>query len=353
MKLLEHQGKELFHTYGIPIPKSILLEKKMAEIPIYFPAVLKAQVPVHNRKQYGGVIVVKDKAGFMHEQKKLFATSILGIFPEKILVEEYVPAARELYVSFSYNHEAPVLAISLRGGSGISDAVTIPLNPLVKINKKILKKLCEPHVGHMRDTLLDCIIRLSKLFYDEKALLAEINPLFELKDGSYIAGDAKVMLDDNVVGKGKRAHIELPGDIAVIASGGGASMLCLDMLIDCGGKPANYVEYSGNPPAEIVEEITYTILSKKNLKGAWIVGGTANFTDIYETLSGFARGLKRIVPKPTFPIVVRRDGPRVDEAFAMLNALAKKEKYSLYLYGHDVSMCESAKRIVTLSYKQT
>ncbi|MBI2065880.1 MAG: hypothetical protein HYT68_02330 [Candidatus Zambryskibacteria bacterium] len=177
------------------------------------------------------------------------------------------------------------------------------------------------------NALVKIIQKLWKLFISEYALIAEINPLFKVADGEFIAGDAKVILDDEKLNPGERRFIELGGDIAILASGGGASLLNIDALLRFGGKPANYTEYSGNPPAELVKDLTKRVLDRRGLKGCWVIGGTANFTDIYETMRGFAEGLKEIKPKPKYPIVIRRDGPRQEEAFLMLRELAQEQAY--------------------------
>jgi len=167
-----------------------------------------------------------------------------------------------------------------------------------------------------------------------------------LPDGGVIAGDAKVVRDDALAEGAARPFVSLGGDIAIIASGGGASMLNIDILMSVGGKPANYVEYSGNPPASVVEELTLKVLGQPGLRGVWVVGATANFTDIYETMSGFVAGLRRVVPKPSYPIVIRRDGPRQTEAKAMLEQVAKEEGYDMHVYGPELSMSESAAELL-------
>ena len=88
--------------------------------------------------------------------------------------------------------------------------------------------------------------------------------------------------------------MELDGDIAVLASGGGVSLTSMDALIQAGGKPANYVEYSGNPPRDKVKKLTIVTLSREGLNGCLVIGGTANFTDVFETLAGFKDGFEEI-----------------------------------------------------------
>ncbi|MDO8473971.1 MAG: ATP citrate lyase citrate-binding domain-containing protein [bacterium] len=343
MKLFEYQGKDLFKKYGIQVPHSVLLDKPMEGISLGFPVVAKSQVLSGDRKKKGGIRIIETKEQLPGELNTLFKTEIDGALPGHVLVEERIEYLKEWYVSFTYDTDkrCPVIAVSGKGGMGVDSATIVELQWLQ---------------GHWGLPSLDAPFRevaqkLLNLFEQEHALLAEINPLFELDNGVFIAGDAKVILDDNVVDPLFRPFLDLPGDIAILASGGGASLINLDALILAGGKPANYVEYSGNPPASIVEELTVKVLSKPGLRGCWTVGGTANFTDIFETLSGFVRGLRRVTPKPTYPIVIRRDGPRQKEAFEMLERIAKEEGYDFHIFGPETPMAESAKIVVQLAYK--
>ncbi len=124
-------------------------------------------------------------------------------------------------------------------------------------------------------------------------------------------------------------------------------MVALDGVLATGGAPANYTEYSGNPPAEKVYKLTKIVLSKKGLNGLLVAGAIANFTDIYETLRGFAEALKEV--KPKFPIVIRRAGPRDKEAFEMLREAAKKDGFDFHLFGPETPIDEAAETIVKLA----
>ncbi|OGE08000.1 hypothetical protein A3I53_03740 [Candidatus Curtissbacteria bacterium RIFCSPLOWO2_02_FULL_40_13b] len=237
------------------------------------------------------------------------------------------------------------------------------------------------------DNFIDFCQRLWDAFTRFDCRLVEINPL-AVVDNKLIAIDAKVILDDNglarhkdldVTSKGAisaiptereleakkidsddyrgsagSTFIELGGDIAILASGGGASLLVMDSLIAAGGKPANYTEYSGNPPLEKVEKLTKITLSRENLCGCLVAGAVANFTDIYETLSGFIRGLKAVRPKPSYPIVIRRGGPRQEEAYKYLSEFSKKEGFDIHLFGPATPISVACKTMVELSnaYKE-
>ncbi len=352
MKLFEYQGKELFKKYGIQTPKSELISRETKSTSLKFPLVLKSQVLSGDRRKKGGVLFAKSKSDFETQKNRIFQTEIDGQFPKECLVEEKIEFEKELYVSFSYdtNTRMPTLSLSQKGGSGIKKASTFPIDTFWGLPDFLLRNIFLKAGFSQNAAIQNTVKSLWDLFHKERALLVEINPLFELKNGTYVAGDAKIILDDNVVNPSFRPYLDLPGDIAVLASGGGASLINLDALMKEGGRPANYVEYSGNPPASVVKELTIKVLSRKGLKGCWVVGGTANFTDIYETLLGFTQGLGTIKPKPKYPIVIRRDGPRQKEAFEMLREVAKKEKYDFHLYGPETPMSKSAKIMVKLAY---
>jgi len=160
--------------------------------------------------------------------------------------------------------------------------------------------------------------------------------------------EAKKIDENDYRGTAGSAYFDLPGDIAILASGGGGSLTAMDALIAAGGHPANYTEYSGNPPKEKVEKLTQIVLSRENLNGLWIVGAVANFTNIYETLSGFLEALRKVTPKPMYPIVIRRGGPHDKEAFDMLRTV---KDFDFHLYNEETSITKSAKIMADLAQR--
>lgn len=346
--LLEHEGKDLFKKYGISVPRSSLVTREDGITDVPLPFFLKSQVKTSDRKKHGGIVRVGNEKEFEQAKKDIFSASIQGMLPEVLLAEEEVKFAGEYYASitFSGDTQSPVVSFSKEGGTGIDSAAKVPVPVLLGMTDFVIRDLLSIARVPYAAPIADVLRKLWDLFREEKLLLAEINPLFLIADGTLVAGDAKIIRDIP-----KRAFLDLGGDVGILASGGGASMLNMDILGRAGGKPANYVEYSGNPPASLVEELTIKVLSKKGLRGAWVIGGTANFTDIYETLRGFASGLEKVEPKPKYPIVIRRDGPRQKEAFEMLTTFAKEKGFDLHIFGPEKSMAESAKILVKLMKK--
>ncbi len=377
MILYEHEGKTLLQFAGITVPKSQLLTKENESVTMFLPCVLKAQTLSGKRAKAGWIIKVGDKKEILPALHRLFGQSINGELIKNVLVEEQIQYEEEWYVSFSYNPETrcPVIIVSSDGGSGVEEQ-----EKMKEIFETDIRISSLPAIGGLPAMLMSTLF---KLFLDQDCLLLEINPLVKTSVG-WMALDAKIKLDDNASnrhpewaytprltsghqitdreiaakqidqddhrGTAGSSYLDLDGDIAVLASGGGASLVAMDALIAAGGRPANYTEYSGNPPREKVIKLTKIVLSKPGLHGLWIVGALANFTDIYETLSGIISGLrqaeKSLGRKFDFPIVIRRGGPYDEKAFAMLKEV---KDFDLTIYGPTISIAESAKAVVQLS----
>lgn len=365
MILYEFEAKTLLEAAGLAVPKSQLLSGPDEVLTLPIPVILKAQTLSGKRAQSGGIIEINEKKELSPVLNHLFE---LG----KVLVEELIEYDQAYYLSFSYDTDSRrlILAWSDEGGTDIENRKTNQigidiLNPNLPTDLPIPEEL---------------LARCLKIFLMEDCLLLEINPLVKV-GSTWVALDAKIKLDDAAMVRHKErqypprsiaghrlterevaarsidggdhrgtagsAYFDLEGDIAVLASGGGASLVAMDALIAAGGKPANYTEYSGNPPREKVERLTEIVLSKPGLSGLWIVGAVANFTDIYETISGIVDGLLAVRSKPglklDFPIVVRRGGPRAPEALAMLRNVSN---FNFIVAGPEQSIEQSAKVMV-------
>ncbi len=378
MILYEHEGKKIFQDAGISIPNGQIVTTTADSLSIPFPVVLKAQVLSGKRADAGGILFAKDKAEYDAGIVTLLQATINKEKVEQVLVEEMVDIKKEYYVSLTYDtsFRQPILTFSESGGTGIENrkSEVFPINPL------------DPLAGLTTPFEESFLKQLIAAFFEADALLMEINPLVVTSKGEWVALDAKVKLDDFAKPRHKewdysprsapghnptKGEIEAKkidegdyrgtagssyfdiegGDIAVLSSGGGVSLTALDSLINYGGKPANFTEYSGNPPKEKVAKLTKVVLDKPNINGLWVIGTVvANFTDIYVTLSGFIEGLKEteklLGAKFDFPIVIRRGGPRVEEAYEMLRGV---KDFDLHLQGEETSIAQSAKIMAELA----
>lgn len=390
MKLYEFEGHKIFAKAGISSPFFIvcsdLSEVEQARKRLKFPIVAKVQVLAGKRGKNGGVKVCANQKQLLEYCRQFFGKDFLGEQVRFIQLSQKADIEEENYISITYDTvlKIPFLLFSTKGGVDVEEIkknepdsiVRVDIDPFAGPDKKQLEKYSVP---------FDFAMRLWDVFWKYDARLVEVNPFAKIKGSELVAIDAKIILDDaglarhrdlDVLPKGAvsaipterelEAHeidaedyrgtagskfIEFDGDIAVLASGGGASLLVMDSLFDAGGEPANYTEYSGNPPREKVEKLTKIALSRKGLAGCLVAGAVANFTDIFETLSGFTEGLKQVKPKPEYPIVIRRGGPRQKEAYDMLEAFAKKEGFDIHLFGPETPISVAAKKMVELVNK--
>lgn len=388
MKLYEFEGHKILTRVGITSPFFVVVsdldELKQARKRLKFPIVVKVQVLSGKRGKSGGIKIVTIQKALIKFCKEMLGKEFNGEEVRFILLAEKVAIEKEYYTSITYDTalRMPFLLFSQRGGMDIEEVKRIDPDAIVRID-------FDPNVGPTKKDLekaqipVDFAQRLWDAFWRYDCRLVEVNPLAKLADGTFVAIDSKVILDDaglvrhrdmDVLAKGaigavpsKREleakkideedyrgtagsrFIELDGDIAILASGGGASLLVMDSVVASGGKPANYTEYSGNPPREKVEKLTRITLSRGGLSGCLVAGAVANFTDIYETLGGFVDGLRQIKPKVTFPIVVRRGGPRQKEAYEELSKIAKKEGFDIHLFGPETPISVACRKMVELS----
>lgn len=372
MNLYEFEGKNLFAKHGIAVPKGVVVWRGDDFVKAYEnlgvkDVVVKAQVLSGKRGKNNGIRFYSSAEDVKNACNELFNTSISGQYVSAILVEEKLNIAEEHYLSITYdtNQKQPILIYSAQGGMDIEDVA----------EEKIIKKSLdirnqEIKVGFpFADNLWQC-------FLQEDARVVEINPLVKDKNGQWFAADAKIALDEDAFYRHKEwenlaprtmlgrlpteretavkkidegegyyrgtagKYIEMDGNIAVLFSGGGASIANMDALIKAGLQPANYTEYSGNPPREKVYQLAKIVLSKPGLKGLWIAGGVANFTNIAETFNGITDALDEI--KPNYPIVVRRAGPNEEEGMRLMKECAERNNLKMKLFGKEVSMSATA-----------
>lgn len=372
MNLYEWEGKELLRKYGIKTPRGVLArsgeEAAAAYESLGMPqAVVKAQVLSGRRGKGGGIVFVDSPDEARSVAERLFSAEVCGQRATAVLVEERIAIEKEEYVSITYDTASrqPVLVTSKQGGMEI-EAVA---------DSAVRRRALDVRSEALREDGFFAE-ELWRLFLGEDARLTEINPIVRTHSGDWIAADAKIVLDDDAffrhadrdfeprtmmgrppterevavakIDEGETyyrgtagKYVELDGDVAVLFSGGGASISSMDALMQTGLRPANYTEYSGNPPRDKVAALARAVLSKPGLRGLWIAGGVANFTDIAETFAGIADALDEVRPK--YPIVVRRAGPNEAVGRRFVEECAKRNGLRIKIFGKEVSMSETAR----------
>ncbi|MDD1674470.1 MAG: succinate--CoA ligase subunit beta [Methanomicrobiales archaeon] len=288
MKLNEYEGKEIFRTYGIPVPKGMLIHRPddLADCrdALGDRLVLKAQVEVAGRGKAGG-IVMTDVAGSRQAAEALFAKKIKDIPVSAILAEEQLDIRKEYYLSVMIDRSAkcPIILFADAGG--------IDIETVARGNRGAVRTaLVSPLLGTLppfliRDLLSGApaeigaiISRLFTIFREKDAILAEINPL-ALTPAGAVAADAKIIIDDNALGRqGIRvnrdlaprerqaqeegfSYVELGGYIGVIGNGAGLTMATIDLIDRYHGKAANFLDVGGGADQERVKKAVQLVAS--------------------------------------------------------------------------------------------
>src|SRR5688572_4131021 len=209
MKLLEFQGKELFNSYGIRVPKSYLAKNieqaKIGSHEIGFPFVLKSQLTVGGRGKAGAILKCKNENELFEKFNELINKEVKGEKPKSILLEEMADIKREFYLSIFLNRTKRCYSIiaSSQGGVEIENVnnkviMDIPLEGIASITASEVGEKMGLNNSE-KNSFIDLILKLSRLVYDKEAELAEVNPLAMLNDGRFVALDAKVIIDDNAL----------------------------------------------------------------------------------------------------------------------------------------------------------
>lgn len=376
MNLYEWEGKKMFAKHGIAVPRGVVVRRGDDVAAVYSglgikDVVIKAQALSGKRGKNNGIKFCSTVETVAKAVSGLFVANICGQYVASVLIEEKLDIVEEHYLSITYdtNRKQPMLVYSARGGMDIEEAGQDNI-------EKMLLDARRRGIPLLGKEGLGVVDQLWKCFLQEDCRLVEINPLAKTTDGRWIAADAKIAVDDDAFFRHKEwaeleprtmlgrlptereiaarkidegeayyrgtagKYIEMDGDIAILFSGGGASIANMDALIKVGLQPANYTEYSGNPPREKVSALAKIVLSKPGLKGLWIAGGVANFTNIVDTFQGIVDALDEL--KPTYPIVVRRAGPFEEEGMRLMRECAERNHLNMKLFGKEMSMSKTA-----------
>lgn len=392
MKLYEFEGKRLFERAGIPVPpgKVVASPEEAAGLTGQFgPVMAKAQVMRGRRGKENAILSCENDEQAKANVQSLLGRKLSNEAVEKVLVEKKLDIAQEVYASVTYVGPTPAVILSAAGGVDVEAAcheaqdnvLVEPVNILRGLSTEQANDIAR-RVG-LDGGIADVLVKLYKLFADTDATLVEINPLVRTRTGEWIAADSKIEIDDDAMyrqahlnlperltsgrapthleqlaldndrmdtkGAAGRMFYELDGDIVVLASGGGTSVEALDDLCLLGGRPAIFTEYSGNPTPEKVKGLTKICLQyPRPIHAIWVIGGRANFTDIYETLINGIMGAIRETPSfdKSIPIIIRRAGPRDEETFAALHKMRTEEGYTFFLRGMATSVADSARMVI-------
>lgn len=354
MKIHEYQARDLFSSYGIPVEKSILCRdvndavKAFQELDASL-VVVKAQVHIGGRGKAGGVKLAKDEIDVRKHAANILGMDIKGFIVDRIIVSNAVDIESEYYVSYVIDRKSKstILMLSREGGMDIEEVAhstpekihKIVIDPLIGVPDYLAREAAFKLFDNIKQVRVTASIlqKLYKLFVENDASLAEINPLVLTPEGDVKAIDAKMTFDDNALYRHPKiaalfepteeekkeqkakskgfSYVHLGGEIGCMVNGAGLAMATMDMIKLYGGNPANFLDIGGSSNPTKVIEAMKLLLSDKDVKVVLIniFGGITRCDDV-------ARGLLAAFEqiKTEIPIVIRLTGTNEKEGRVLL-----------------------------------
>lgn len=355
LKLFEYEGKEIAQMFGLPTPRGAVVDNVDAALKslgsLSFPVVLKAQILAGGRKKAGGVLFASSKDQAETLVKKLIGSKIQDEPVSRIIIEEKMPADRELYTGISISRERRcyLLLISRNGGVDIEELaerdpgsiVRKEIDPLTGLGQTKAEEIVRT-LGYSVDQLRklsNLLVRLYEIARTYDAELVEVNPLIETPTGQFILADFKMIVDDNSLFRhpdlSKRlqergteftdreleaqkyglSYVDLSGNIGVLGNGAGLVMATLDLIAQFNGAPANFCDLGGGADEERVKNALRILLGNEKVKVV-LVNILAAFTKCHEVARGIVDARNRFGANR--PIVVRMIGLFEDEGKKIL-----------------------------------
>lgn len=209
MELLEYQAKELFRIIGIPILPSQTIKdsRKIKQLQIPYPVVLKSQVRAGGRGKLGGVRFVANTIDAIAAARTIFNLSILGEYPEVILAEAHYNAEREFFLAIvlDYELQCPVLLGSANGGMNVNALLANVQQVVVDTEFSLFhaRRLAASMglSGQLICSVSDIIAKMYRLFCEKDLELIEINPLGVNTRGELMALDGKITISDRALAR--------------------------------------------------------------------------------------------------------------------------------------------------------
>ncbi len=338
MKLLEYEAKEIFRKYNIPVPEGVVIrapEEIGEQIQRLGPNLaFKAQVEAGGRGKAGGILFGSPVEAIA-VARDLFSRTIRGLPVQAILVEQKLTIGREYYLSVLVDRTSrePLLLFAESGGVEIEQlaaehpeavrSLHIPplLSDLPPFALRELLRGAPKEIGPIARALY-------KVFLENDAMLAEINPLAVTPDG-LVAADAKLILDDNALSRqgitvnrdlsdrereAERhgfSYVELEGSIGVIGNGAGLTMATLDLISQLGGTAANFLDVGGGADQERVRHAVRLVAGMPSVRVILVnlLGGITRCDEV-------ARGI--LDAAVSQKIVVRLAGTNEEEGRELL-----------------------------------
>ena len=352
MKLHEYQAKALLDRAGIPVPPGRVAatpDEAEAAARGIAPVAVKAQVHVGGRGKAGGIKLARTPEEARDAARAILGMDIKGLRVEKVYVERAAQVESELYLGITIDRDRrrPVVMLSTVGGVDIEEVAA-------RSPEKIARGWPDPRLGLLpfearrlsfeagvpKELAMPVAViaeTLYRVFTETDAMLLEINPLFVQPDGTLVAGDAKLDVDDNALYRRPElaawkettpdelveerarelgfSYVQLDGDVGIIGNGAGLVMSTLDAVRNAGGRAANFLDVGGGAKEAVVKAALEIVLSNPRVRCVLIniFGGITRGDEV-------AKGIIDVIREhpPRVPLVIRLSGTEAEEGRRIL-----------------------------------
>ena len=392
MRFYEYESRRIVERAGIPVTDYGFCrtreEAKQAAQRIGGPTVVKSQVLTGGRMKAGGVKFADSPEEAAVHAEQILELEIGGHMPVGVLVDPKAEVEQEYYAAVLWDGRAkrPMMLFSDLGGIDIEQVAEkhpdhvgrghlSNLHPVADFRAKEVVS----HVGMTGSELnraTAVLARLARVQRDYDMTLAEINPLARLADGSFVALDAHMEMEDEAVGRHREILHEIGvdldeprelyepsefernvkaidaadhrgviqgkdygfhGNLGLVIGAGGGSLTLTDAVRSQGGNPANYAEIGGNPSVAKAKGLAMEVLKKDGVEKIAVMMSIVSNTRVDIVARGVIKACLELGKDPAETIAVFRiPGAWEEEGAKILG------KYGIEFRDRNTSMWEAA-----------
>jgi succinyl-CoA synthetase beta subunit len=395
MRFFEYEAREIVKRAGIPVTDFGFTtdagEVRAIAERIGGSVVIKSQVLTGGRMKAGGVQFADTPQEAEAHARDVLALEINGHAPRGVLVDPKAEVEQEYYAGVVWDgiRKQPVMIFSPVGGIDIEQVAEEQpdkvgrrhFSNILPLSEFAAKEVVASTgvTGAALNKLVPIVTKLARLFVEHDMTLAEINPLGRLADGSFVALDAhmdmeneargrhRALLKDLGVGddetrqareatpfelageevdamdhRGVAGNVtEFDGNLGLVIGAGGGSLTLFDAVRSSGGDPANYCEIGGNPSVRKAAGLAKLVLQKPGVDKIAVMMSIVSNTRVDIVARGVIKACLELGFDPAEKIAIFRiPGAWEDEGYKIL------DRYGVEYADRSVSLHEAARRAV-------